>query len=141
MVSQYPEVNELIARILLNLQSILGKKLVGFYLDGSLVIGDFDPHISYIDLTAALASNIDEQEFAALQTMHTDVARQHKVWDNRIEVCYISLAALNNVRSRTSQIANISPGEPFHMRESSKEWLSNWYLLRERGVTLFGPPP
>jgi hypothetical protein len=27
------------------------------------------------------------------------------------------------------------------MRESSREWLSDWYLVRERGVTLFGPSP
>jgi predicted nucleotidyltransferase len=140
-ITPYSEVNEIIERILSNLQHILGTKLVGFYLCGSLVIGDFDPHISDIDLTAALASDIDEQEFAALQKMHDDLALQHAEWDNRIEVRYISLAALNSVRSRTSQIAIISPGEPFHMRESSKEWLSEWYLLRERGVTLFGPPP
>ena len=140
-ITPYAEVNEIIERILSSLQSILGKKLVGFYLYGSLVIGDFDPHVSDIDLVAALASDIDEQEFAELQEMHNDLTRQHTEWDNRIEVCYISLAALNSVRSRTSQIANISPGEPFHMRESSKEWLSDWYLVRERGVTLFGPPP
>ena len=35
MVSEYSEVNELIARILSSLQSILGKKLVGLYLCGS----------------------------------------------------------------------------------------------------------
>ena len=140
-VTPYPEVNELIAHILSNLQSILGKKLVGFYLEGSLVIGDFDLHISDIDLVAALAADIDEQEFAALQKMHTDLARQYTKWDNRIEVCYISLVALNSVRSRTSQIARISPGEPFHWREVNREWLSDWYLLRERGVTLFGQPP
>lgn len=141
METQYSEVNELIARILSNLQSILGKKLAGFYLYGSLVMGDFDLHVSDIDLVAALASDINEQEFAALQTMHADLARQYAEWDNRIEVCYISLAALKSVRSRTGQIANISPGEPFHLRESSKEWLSDWYLVRERGVTLFGSPP
>lgn len=140
-MTPYSEVNEIIARILSSLQSILGAKLVGFYLCGSLVIGDFDLRLSDIDLTAALASNINEQEFASLQKMHTDVALQHPKWDNRIEVRYISLADFNSLRSRTGQIAIISPGEPFHMRESLKEWLSEWYLLRERGVTLYGPPP
>ena len=140
-ITPYSEVNEIIERILSKLQGTLGKKLVGFYLCGSLVIGDFDLRISDIDLTAALDSDIDEQEFAALQKMHTNVALRYAEWDNRIEVRYISLAAFNSLKSRTSQIAIISPGEPFHMRESIKEWLSEWYLLRERGVTLFGPPP
>ncbi|MGH2495275.1 MAG: aminoglycoside adenylyltransferase domain-containing protein [Ktedonobacteraceae bacterium] len=140
-VTPYTNVNELLELILSSLQRILGTKLVGLYLCGSLVIGDFDPGISDIDLVAALSSEIDEKEFEALQKMHTDFAQQHREWDNRIEVCYISVAALNAVRSRTSIIANISPGEPFHRKESSREWLSNWYLVREKSVTLFGPSP
>jgi len=140
-ITPYAEVNELIELILSSLQSILGKKLVGLYLFGSLVIGDFDPRLSDIDLMAALTSDLDNREFEALRKMHIDFAQQHREWDGRIEVCYISLAALNTVRSRVSQIARISPGEPFHLRESSKEWLSNWYLVRGRGVTLFGPSP
>ncbi len=140
-VTPYADINVILELLLSSIQTILDTKLVGFYLNGSLVIGDFDPAISDIDLVAALSSDIDKREFEALQKMHTDFAQQHREWDNRIEVCYISLDALNTVRTRTSTIANISPGEPFHMRESSREWLSDWYLMRERGVTLFGPSP
>ncbi|HKV58620.1 MAG TPA: aminoglycoside adenylyltransferase domain-containing protein [Ktedonobacteraceae bacterium] len=140
-VTPYTHVNELLELILSSLQRILGTKLVGLYLYGSLVIGDFDPDISDIDLVVALSSEIDEKEFEALQKMHTDFAQQHREWDGRIEVCYISVAALKTVRSRTSTIANISPGEPFHRKESSREWLSDWHLVREKGVTLFGPSP
>jgi hypothetical protein len=140
-VTPYASINELLALILASIQRILGTKLVGLYLAGSLVIGDFDPDISDIDLVAALSSDIDEREFEELQKMHSAFANQHKGWDDRIEVCYISVAALNAVRSRTSNIANISPGEPFHMRESSREWLSDWYLVREMGIALCGPSP
>jgi hypothetical protein len=35
----------------------------------------------------------------------------------------------------------ISPGEPFHLRdEPPAEWLQNWYLVRETGIVLSGPP-
>src|SRR5581483_90104 len=131
-ITPYADINALIEILLSSIQRILGAKLVAFYLAGSLIIGDFDPNISDIDLVAALSSQIDDREFDALQEMHSAFAAQYKEWDNRIEVCYISVVALNTVRSRTSQIANISPGEPFHMRESSREWLSDWYLVRER---------
>jgi hypothetical protein len=137
----YANVNVLLELLLSGMQKILGKKLVGLYLYGSLVIGDFDPNISDIDLVAALSSDIDDKEFGALQKMHDDFVKQYKGWDDRIEVCYISVAALHAVRSRTSQIANISPGEPFHRRESSIEWLTDWYVVREKGITLFGPSP
>jgi predicted nucleotidyltransferase len=137
----YDDVNQLLEELLTNMQNILGEKLVGVYLYGSLVIGDFDPTSSDIDLVAALTSDLDDEEFAALQKMHDDFAHEHREWDNRIEVCYISLAALQTVKTKTSLVANISPGEPFHHRESSREWLADWYVVRKKGITLFGPSP
>jgi hypothetical protein len=94
----YHDINILLDILLSRMKAILGKKLVGLYLDGSLVIGDFDPYISDIDLVAALSLVIDDREFEELHKMHTDFANEHKEWDDRIEVCYISLAALNVVR-------------------------------------------
>ena len=114
----YADINQLLKLLLSGIQKILGAKLIGLYLYGSLVIGDFDPNISDIDLVAALSFDIDDKEFGTLQKMHDDFANNHKQWDDRIEVCYISVVALHAVRSHTSQIANISPGEPFHRRES-----------------------
>jgi hypothetical protein len=137
----YAGINELLEVLFSSMQKILSEKLVGLYLHGSLVIGDFDRTISDIDLVAALSSELDDKEFEALQTMHDDFAHQHKEWDGRIEVCYVSLAALQTVKTRTSFVANVSPGEPFHMRETSFEWLVSWYLVRETSVTLFGPAP
>lgn len=137
----YADINQLLELLLSGMQKILSAKLIGLYLYGSLVIGDFDPNISDIDLVAALSSDIDDKEFGALQKMHDDFAKKYKEWDDRIEVCYISVAALHAVRSHTSQIVNISPGEPFHRRESSKEWLTDWFVVREKGIPLFGPSP
>src|SRR6266516_8078315 len=94
----YADINELLEILLSEMQKILGEKLGGLYLYGSLVIGDFDPTISDIDLVVALVSDIDDKEFEALQKMHVDFAHQHKEWDDRIEVCYISLAALQTVK-------------------------------------------
>lgn len=137
----YIQVNELIELLLTRIRSVLESKLVGLYLGGSLVIGDFDPGTSDIDLLAALSNDIDDKEFEALRQMHEDIAKEYREWDDRIEVCYISVDALKTVKSRTSQIVNISPGEPFHRRESSPEWIMNWYLAREKSKILFGPSP
>jgi hypothetical protein len=67
------DINQLLELLLSGMQKILGGKLVGLYLNGSLVIGDFDPNISDIDLVAALSSDIDDKEFEELQKMHTDM--------------------------------------------------------------------
>ncbi len=137
----YPHINQLLERLLAHMQAILGKKLIGLYLHGSLVIGDFDDDISDIDLLAATASDIDEREFDALKKMQDDLVLTHQQWDNRMEIAYLSLQALKTFKTHTSKLAIISPGEPFHIVDAGKDWLLNWYIVREKGVTLFGPPP
>jgi Domain of unknown function (DUF4111) len=56
-------------------------------------------------------------------------------------VAYVPAGALWNFRTRTGRIAVISPGEPFHLKAAGRDWLINWYMVREVGVTLCGPPP
>lgn len=139
--TSYPAANEIVAALLVAMRRVLGDKLVGCYLYGSLVAGDFDLDISDTDLLAVLAANLDDAEVAALRVMHQDFARAHPRWDDRIEVAYVPVAALRTYRAQTSMIAVISPGEPFHHRMAGIDWLANWYLVRETGVTLIGPPP
>jgi hypothetical protein len=136
-----PLVDELIDALLAGTRAALGDRLIGLYLGGSLVIGDFDPEISDLDLIAAVASDPDEREYEALRAMHAELAARWPAWSNRVEVRYVPRSALAAARSGTGQIVSISPGEPFHRRALSVEWLLDWYLLRERSVTLFGPHP
>ena len=108
---------------------------------GSLVTGDFDQNVSDIDLLAILESSLNDQEFEQLQKMHQDFASEHKEWDNRIEVQYMPKLALKTFKTQENEIAVISPGEPFHKKIIGKHWLMNWYMVREKGITLFGPDP
>lgn len=140
-ITEYPDVNKTLDTLLLNIKSVLGGKLVGLYLHGSLVIGDFDPGISDIDLAAALSSEVSDQELEELRKMHEDFIEAHREWYDRIEICYITVDALKKVRSQNSMVVNLSPGEPIHRKEAIKEWLMDWYLIREKGKTLFGPSP
>jgi hypothetical protein len=137
----YPEVNTVLDTLLARIQTILDNKLVGIYLHGSLVYGDFDPEISDIDLLTVTTSALDTHEFVRLQGMHQHFASENPRWDHRIEVAYLTVDALKTFRAHASTIANISPGEPFHALEAGKDWLVNWYLVRQQGVTLYGPPP
>jgi L-rhamnose mutarotase/predicted nucleotidyltransferase len=137
----YPDVNQMLDRILAGTQKVLGSKLVGLYLYGSLVAGDFDLNISDIDLLAAVSDDIDEADFAALKQMHDDLVQNDRHWNNRLEIVYLSLHALKTFKTQTSRIAITSPGEPFHFKEAGNDYLMNWYIVREKGLTLFGPPP
>ncbi|MEO8286284.1 MAG: aminoglycoside adenylyltransferase domain-containing protein [Chloroflexota bacterium] len=138
--TEYSDINDLLDDLLSRMRAILGQRLVGLYLYGSLVWGDFDHDISDIDMLAATATDVNENEFAALGQMHKDFAAAYPKWDNRIEVQYLSLAGLRSFRTAVTRMAAISPGDPFHVIEAGKDWLMNWYFVQENGVTLFGPP-
>ncbi|GCE07293.1 hypothetical protein KDAU_46220 [Dictyobacter aurantiacus] len=137
----YDDINGLIAQLLSEVRQIFGDRLAGFYLFGSLVTGDFDRGSSDIDLVAVTSTEIDEKEFEALRRMHEDFAVKNREWEGRIEVAYLSAAALKAFKDRRHRMAIISPGEPFHVIEAGKDWLMNWYTVREKGVVLLGPSP
>ncbi len=133
-------IEALVADLKAGLRSILREELVGIYLYGSLVCGDFEFDISDIDLAVALREELDDARFAALDKFHADVLRQYPAWDNRLELAYISASGLRAFRTRASAIGIISPGEPFHLIQAGEDWLISWYALRQTGITLHGPP-
>jgi hypothetical protein len=120
--------------------STVGPSLVGLYLFGSVVSGDFDAGVSDIDFIAVLAEVPNERLAARLRRMHEDLAQARPDWDDRIEVIYISKEGLANCRTDTTTIGVISPGEPFHLVRAGRDWVLNWYPAREDGVRLIGPP-
>jgi hypothetical protein len=139
--SLYPDVNLLLADLLARLQSTLGEQLVGLYLHGSLVGGDFDPRVSDIDLLAVLASDLDDATGARLASMHDALAQDYADWRGRIEVAYLSRGALAAFRTNEACGARISPGEPFNLRLLGHYYLVEWYVVRQRGLALWGPAP
>src|SRR5215204_1498285 len=138
---KYPDIRILLSDITAGLQSVLGKKLAGLYLYGSMVAGDFDYEISDIDLLAATETAVDTNELEILERLHARLVNANRAWTDRIETAYVSLEALKTFKTRSSRIANISPGEPLHFLDAGRDWLLNWYFVREMGVTLCGVSP
>jgi predicted nucleotidyltransferase len=122
------------------IRQALGSNLLGLYLWGSYVVGDFDPRISDVDLVAVLTADVREEEFAALKSMHEALAQRYPAWEGRVEVAYATVATLDRPAGG-GEIVRISPGEPLNRRQSDERWVVDWYVVRERGRALFGPPP
>lgn len=76
--THYQDINKLLTNLLFRMQNILGEKLVGLYLYGSLATGDFNQNVSDIDLVAVLESEIDGGEFEQVEKMHQDFASENK---------------------------------------------------------------
>ena len=118
----------------------LGVDLVGLYLTGSLVVGDFDPGLSDIDCVA-ITGQLSAEQVDALGTMHERFAAAHPEWQNRIEVAYVTSDDIRNFRTVEPSFPVISPGEPFHLRhEPLNDWADHWYLLLAQHVVLAGRP-
>lgn len=121
--------------------TLLGDTLVGMYLFGSLVWGDFDEDTSDIDILVVLTHDVDDVLFATLDSFHNELALQYSYWAGRIELVYISLAALDSFKEKRSPIAVMSPGEPFNIKDAGLDWLINWYTIRDQSQVLYGPAP
>ena len=133
--------NALLAHLLDGLRRVLSADLVGLYLYGSLVSGDFDREISDIDLLAATAHDIDEDTFQQLDALHEETIARFPYWTGRLEIAYLATRALRTFRTESSPIAVISPGEPFHIKTAGRDWLINWWVVRNQGRALYGPSP
>jgi hypothetical protein len=140
--TRYADVNTLLAELHRGIVDVLGDEFVGLYLYGSLTYDGYTEGVSDIDLLAALKSDLPESALPALSRMHAEIVERHPEWDDRVEVVYLSLHALQTFKTERSPIAVISPGEPLHFREelAGDDWLMNWYLVREHGQVIVGPP-
>jgi hypothetical protein len=135
------EIEKLLSDLLDEMHQILKGNLVGLYLYGSFVAGDFDDHISDLDMLAVTENDIDGTEFEQLLKMHMELIASYPIWDNRIEVQYYSANALKTFKTQRSPIVVISPGEPLNIKDAGLDWLINWYLVLEGGKILYGPGP
>jgi predicted nucleotidyltransferase len=134
-------VESLLEELVSDLQVALGDDLIGIYLYGSYVSGGFDPGISDLDLVAVTSRDADRLDLARLERTHLAFAGRHPEWNDRIETVYVGVDTLRSFRTSRGRIAVISPGEPFHLRDDPvAAWVQNWYLVRETGIALFGPP-
>jgi predicted nucleotidyltransferase len=118
----------------------LGVDLIGSYLFGSVVTGDFEARISDVDTVAVLRSDLTAAQLVELKRLHFEIVEEMPQWEDRVEVVYLSSGALKSFRTESSAAARISPGEPFHVIEVDHRWLIDWYRLRDIGIALCGPP-
>ncbi len=140
--TRYPDINALLHELLSQVQTILGKHFVGMYLDGSLTSDAFD-EASDIDFIVVTDVEIDGTLFTALQVMHEHITKSSAQWAIQLEGSYISQHALRRYDPDHSLHPNIErgPNERLKMVHHDASWVIHRYIVRERGITLAGPPP
>jgi hypothetical protein len=135
------DVDGCLRRLTAGLQTLLGGDLVGLYVFGSVVSRAFVDGVSDVDLVAILDGPPTTSQLEALAEMHGRIVEETPEWEERVEVVYVSRAALDGFRGEPHRAARISPGEPFHAIEVDRTWILDWYPLRQDGFAIVGPPP
>ena len=117
----------------------LGGSLVGLYLYGSLVTGDFDERRSDIDLLAVTRGLLEPTTERIIEQMHRSIPERCPEWRDRLEVGYFPSAVLSDFEEPLGEVYRISPGEPFHRTSALPHWLTDLYSVQEHGYVLHGP--
>jgi hypothetical protein len=122
----------------------LGELLVGLYVYGSLVVGDFDDQRSDIDLLAVTRDVLRSEHERDIAQMHLSIAERCPKWQDRLEVWYLPSAVIRHfeepVEEPLGDVHLICPGDPFHRTPALPHWLIDLYSVQEHGYVLHGPP-
>lgn len=137
----YPEVNAALALLLREARAVLGAEFVGLCLYGSLSLGDFTPGSSDVDFLIVTRAALSPPTQAALAALHARLAASDLPYARKLEGWYFPRAALRRHEPDEGSFPTIGADWPFGLAEPGAVWIIERWIVRERGVTVVGPPP
>ena len=137
----YPELRDVLSRLVNGIAAELGGNLVGIYLVGSLASGDFDLD-SDVDFLVVTKTELTEEGMQPLQDLQIMMHAMDCYPAKHLEGSYISLSDLDNWSivgdKKLYYFENGSTA--YELSTHDNQWHVRW-ILRERGITLVGPKP
>jgi hypothetical protein len=142
VVAAYPsEAAALIDALLAGAHKALGDNLVGFYLRGSLALGDFDPETSDVDVLVVTELAVSEPEFQSLAALHNRIPACENRYGRHYKVSYVDRASLKRFGPGERYHPTVGSDWPFQRAEHRDNFIIERWMVRERGVALVGPDP
>ncbi len=137
----YSEVNALLLFMLARVQAVLGEELVGFYLYGSLSLGDFDPQSSDVDFLIVTENDIAEKLLDELKDMHAAIVANGLRYASHLEGSYIPRRALRRYNPQDATHPTIGVDWEFSVERHGSNWILERHIVREYGIVVWGPAP
>ncbi|UBV44176.1 DUF4111 domain-containing protein (plasmid) [Deinococcus taeanensis] len=134
------DIASLITHLIGEQRAVLGRQLLGVYLRGSLVLGDFDPQTSDIDLLCVVDRPLSERAFEAVKAMHQRVATLAHPFAHELELAYLPRSAAWAWRPG-EQHPTLGRGETLAWRAHGANWLLERWAVLQGMQALSGPPP
>jgi aminoglycoside adenylyltransferase-like protein/nucleotidyltransferase-like protein len=138
-VTPHTAINAVLTEWAEGLKRLLGKKIVGLYLSGSLAYGDFVPDRSDIDLQAVVRSPLTEDELRSVEQLHKEIESRRPEWAGRIECSYVPLELMRELMPPATPRPWWGFGTLYAAAPAGNEWIINHYLLSKHGIALEGP--
>lgn len=139
-ITPYPEADAVLHALKDGVQAI-GIEPVGLYLYGSLATGDFDAH-SDLDFVVVTRQVLMPAAVVMLQTLHRTLAKMHTAWARQLDGSYLTKRAMRRYDPAQRHYPHLERGsDMLRIEPHDMDWIMNLWVLREHGLSLFGPPP
>jgi predicted nucleotidyltransferase len=138
--TRYQELNQVLGEFVSRLQQILNNDFIGAYLQGSFAVGDYDQH-SDVDFIVVIENDLTSHQVDALQVMHGQVYNLDSEWAKHLEGSYFPSEILRNRSKRGLELWYLDHGARSLVRSDHCNTILVRWIVREKGVTLSGPPP
>src|SRR5690349_1311081 len=106
----HPTVNQILSILSARVEQILGDRLVGIYLHGSLANGGFDEY-SDIDVIFVSQNEISVEAFHELKNMHKELAKADSPWAVQMESAYIPMESLRRSKPVNIRYPHLDRGQ------------------------------
>jgi hypothetical protein len=140
VITPYGDLDALLAELVGHWQRILGKDLVGAYVQGSFALGAGDQQ-SDCDWLVATRGPLTEPQIAQLRELHDEIPTREGHWCHDLEGSYAPVGELASVDHLGREWLFNNHG---HRTLEWDDHCNRAYtrrILREHGITLTGPAP
>lgn len=139
--TQHEGVNSIVLLLLQKSQKILGENLLALYLHGSLATGDFNQEKgSDIDFIVVLNKEVSDETAQKLREMLSELAQHDPNLSKKLEGSYVPKGWLQN-NEPPEKVRPYINGGGLNLYPYGYEWVLEKFLIREKGIVVFGPPP
>jgi len=135
----YAELNGILHDLAAGIQTVLGSNFVGFYVQGSFAIGDYDDH-SDCDFIVVTDHALSTAEVEQLQTVHAAIFDRNIHWAKHIEGSYFPKDILRDITHSGGKLWYLDHGSRSLVQDAHCNTVLVRWVVRDYGIPIIGPP-
>ncbi|CAM2903788.1 aminoglycoside adenylyltransferase domain-containing protein [Paenibacillus sediminis] len=135
-VNLHPRINHIIDTYLSKVNQVKPGLIKGFYLYGSIALGDYSLELSDIDFITVTDERLHEEDLVILEGIHQEIERTHK--KPNMNGIYLTWSELGKLSDSIQPFPYYMDGV-MHRAGYFELNLVTWYELKHHGIRFVGP--